>query len=108
MAEKDEAWKKMEMDRVNKEVNLRAHEQSVARLQVVIMEFLKRFTIDLPRGSRECHDHDNPYNPASAIAGDPLEVDDDDRSDPSPNSNQSSPPQPLRPIPPLPAPWRSP
>ncbi|KAK4800563.1 hypothetical protein SAY86_021050 [Trapa natans] len=108
MVEKDEAWKKMEMDRVNKELDLRAHEQSVARSrQAAIMEFLKRFTTDPPRGSRECHDHDDLYNPASAVAGGALEVDDDDdddRPDPGPNSNPSSPPQPRRQPPPLPAP----
>ncbi|KAF8401740.1 hypothetical protein HHK36_012686 [Tetracentron sinense] len=42
---REEAWKKQEMDRINKEIDIRAHEQAIAcDRQAAIIEFLKKFT----------------------------------------------------------------
>uniref|UniRef100_A0A5B7BPK4 Putative trihelix transcription factor GTL2 n=1 Tax=Davidia involucrata TaxID=16924 RepID=A0A5B7BPK4_DAVIN len=42
---REEAWKKQEMDRINKEIEIRAHEQAIASdRQSTIIEFLKKFT----------------------------------------------------------------
>ncbi|KAK4767016.1 hypothetical protein SAY86_014767 [Trapa natans] len=95
MVEKEEAWKKMEMDRVNKELDRRAHEQSLAQIRhAAIIELLKRFTTDHPRENRQDHDHGD-SNPVSAVAGGAPDNDDDgDRPEPSPNSNPPPPPPP--------------
>ncbi|KAL3728132.1 hypothetical protein ACJRO7_032824 [Eucalyptus globulus] len=45
MVEKEEAWKRQEMERMNKELDARAHEQAIAgNRQATIIEFLKKFT----------------------------------------------------------------
>lgn len=42
---REEAWKKEEMDRMNKEIEIRAHEQAIAGdRQATIIGFLKKFT----------------------------------------------------------------
>ncbi|CAK9181714.1 unnamed protein product [Ilex paraguariensis] len=42
---REEAWKKQEMDRINKEIEDRAHEQAIAGdRQATIIEFLKKYT----------------------------------------------------------------
>ena len=42
---REEAWKKQEMDRMNKELEMMAHEQAIAGdRQATIIEFLKKFT----------------------------------------------------------------
>ncbi|KAK6915438.1 Myb/SANT-like DNA-binding domain 4 [Dillenia turbinata] len=42
---REEAWKKHEMDRINKELEIRAHEQAIAGdRQATIIELLKKFT----------------------------------------------------------------
>lgn len=42
---KEEAWKKQELDRMNRELEIMAHEQAVAgNRQATIIEFLKQFT----------------------------------------------------------------
>ncbi|KAA8544956.1 hypothetical protein F0562_019649 [Nyssa sinensis] len=42
---REEAWKKQEMDRISKEIEIRAHEQAIASdRQATIIDFLKKFT----------------------------------------------------------------
>ncbi|XP_059652722.1 trihelix transcription factor GTL2 isoform X2 [Cornus florida] len=42
---REEAWKKQEMERIDKEIQIRAHEQAIAgERQATIIEFLKKFT----------------------------------------------------------------
>ncbi|KAK9291592.1 hypothetical protein L1049_019541 [Liquidambar formosana] len=42
---REEAWKKQEMDRINKEIEIRAHEQAIASdRQATIIDFLKKLT----------------------------------------------------------------
>lgn len=46
---REEAWKKQEMDRINKEIEIRAHEQAIAGgRQASIIGFLKKFTFTNP------------------------------------------------------------
>ncbi|KAL5837807.1 hypothetical protein ACOSQ3_014976 [Xanthoceras sorbifolium] len=46
---REEAWKKQEMDRVNKELEIMAHEQAIAGdRQATLIKFLKSFTTSLP------------------------------------------------------------
>lgn len=45
MVRREEAWKRQEMERMNKELDARAHEQAIAGTrQATIIEFLKKFT----------------------------------------------------------------
>lgn len=65
MVEKEEAWKKMEIDRVNKELDHRAQEQSIAHSrQAAIIELLKRFTSP----PRECRDDGDNTSPDPNLA----------------------------------------
>lgn len=46
---REEAWKKQEMDRINKEIEIREHEQAIAGdRQATIIGFLKKFTSSNP------------------------------------------------------------
>ncbi|XP_054800975.1 trihelix transcription factor GTL2-like [Prosopis cineraria] len=47
---REEAWKKQELDRMNKELEMMAHEQALAgNRQATVIEFLKKFTASSPR-----------------------------------------------------------
>lgn len=87
---RDEAWKKKEMDRINKEIEIRAHEQVISGdRQAKIIEFLKSFTSS---SQNQClgerHDeilkvpkssspplllHQNPNVPTSSIETQPAQ-----------------------------------
>ncbi|OWM82016.1 hypothetical protein CDL15_Pgr001590 [Punica granatum] len=114
MVEKEEAWKKMEMERLNKELDMRAQEQAVAgNRQATIIEFLKGFTSPSCEADKDGKDPiPNPRNPTarvdtekepktpSSTAG-PAEDDRPNLTPPppalvSPNPNSSSTPRNLR------------
>ncbi|KAF6138067.1 hypothetical protein GIB67_033481 [Kingdonia uniflora] len=60
---REEAWRKKEMDRLNKEVEIRAQEQAIAcGRDVTIIEFLKQFTSTPP--SKNQVKNDGPNTPA--------------------------------------------
>lgn len=62
---KEEAWKKQEMDRMNKELETMAHEQAVAGdRQATIIQFLKKFTSSTSTGSST-----NPSTPSCHVNG---------------------------------------
>ncbi|KAF8017981.1 hypothetical protein BT93_H3011 [Corymbia citriodora subsp. variegata] len=82
MVEREEAWKRQEMERMNKELDARAHEQAIAgNRQATIIEFLKKFT------SFDGDDDHNPHllsNPSS-----PCSLAEPNSSNPNDNSSTS-------------------
>lgn len=60
---KEEAWKKQEMERLNRELESMAHEQAIAGdRQTTIIELLKQFTST----HNSCFEEDSPQNPNPA------------------------------------------
>lgn len=61
MVAREEAWKKQEMDRIDKEIQIRAHEQAIAGdRQSIIIDLLNKFT-----SSANSYQNPNPNPPTS-------------------------------------------